>query len=134
MIKINKIPDTAIFIPGNVPSSKNNKQWTGTKLIWSKSARDYREATQWLWASEAGRFRDQVKETPKPLMIAFYFVRDSRRKFDFANLLQTVQDMMVSYGWIADDNIDEMVPMPVCIDGRFYHVDKDNAGVFIFPL
>lgn len=134
MIKINKIPATAIFIPGNVPSSKNSKQWTGTKLIWSKSARDYREATQWLWASEAGRFRDLTKEMSKPLVVAFYFVRDSRRKFDFVNPLQTVQDMMVSYGWIADDNIDEMIPVPVSVDGRFYHVDKDKAGVFIFPL
>ncbi len=131
---LNKIPEDAIFIPGNVPSSKNSKQWTGTKLIWSKSARDYREATQWLYASETGRFHKRVSGETKPLLLGFYFVRDSHRKFDWCNPLQTVQDLMVSYGWIPDDNIDEMLPVPVKIGERYYHVDKDKPGVYIMVL
>jgi hypothetical protein len=130
----NKFPERSVFIPGNVPSSKNSKQWTGTKLIWSKPAREYREATQWLWASEAQRFKEMIDPDCKPLIIGFYFVRDTNRIFDFVNPLQTVQDMMVSYGWIPDDNIKEMLPCPVYIDGKYYSVDKEKPGVYIIPL
>jgi len=82
----------------------------------------------------AHKFIEMLDGAPKPLLIGFYFVRDSNRAFDFVNPLQTVQDMMVSYGWIPDDNIKEMIPIPVQIDGRYYHVDKDGAGVYIIPL
>ena len=132
--EFNDIPKRSIFIPGNVPSSKNSKQWTGRNLIWSKPAREYREKTQWLYTSETANFLDMVSESPKPLIIGFYFVRDSRRKFDFCNPVQTVCDLMVSYGWIPDDNIEEIIPVPVRIKKSFYHTDKNHPGVYIIPL
>lgn len=128
------IPERSIFIPGNVPSSKNSKQWTGKRLIWSKAALEYVEKTKWLWTISAAEFKELVSMSEKPYIVGFYFVRDSRRLFDLINPLQTVQDMMVSYGWIQDDNICEIIPVPVCVDGKYYHVDPDKAGVYIIPL
>jgi hypothetical protein len=128
------MPADAIFIPGNVASSKNSKQWTGTKLIWSKIASEYRDNTATLYLMYRLKFQTACKGKDKPLAIGFYFVRDSRRKFDFVNMVQTVQDIMVRSEWVPDDNMDEMVPVPVEIDGRVYHVDKAGAGVYIMAL
>lgn len=47
------------------------------------------------------------------------------------NPLQSVQDAMVFHNWIDDDNIFELVPFPLEIDGVYFKVDKDNAGVII---
>ncbi len=134
MISSIGIPAGAIFIPGNVASSKNSKQWTGKKLVWSKLASDYRDNTATLYLMYRQKFRAMCKDKPKPLEIGFFFVRDSRRKFDFVNLVQTIQDLMVRSEWLPDDNMDEMVPMPIEIDGRCYHVDKNQPGVYIVVL
>jgi hypothetical protein len=134
LISFPHIPADAIFIPGNVASSKNSKQWTGSKLIWSKLARDYRSNTATYYMLYLSRFRTLCKGKGKPLEIGMYFVRDSRRKFDFVNIVQTVQDIIVGARWLPDDNMDEMVPVPVEIDGKLYHVDKDHAGVYIIVL
>ena len=106
-----------IFIPFNVSSSKNSKQWTGKYLI-QKSKRFYQEKTN--------DFLIMTKDLPKPLHISFYFIRNSKRKFDYINPAQTVQDLMVKYGWIEDDDVFNLVP--------YFHgfeVDKENPGVII---
>lgn len=115
-----------IFIPGNVPSSKNNKQWTGRFLIDSKITRQYKQATQWIYSTRAKTFHDMIKGLPKPYRVSFKFVRGSRHKFDAINAAQIVQDLMVNYEWINDDNMDEMIPV-----FEPYEYDPKNAGVYI---
>ena len=63
------------------------------------------------------------------MVVGFYFIRDSRRKFDYVNPLQTVQDAMVKHKWIEDDNMEMLLPI---FEG--YHVDKERAGVHITIL
>jgi hypothetical protein len=58
--------------------------------------------------------------------IGLTFIRNSRHKFDYINPAQTVQDDMVNYGWIDDDNADVIIP--VFIE---YVYDKNNPGVMI---
>tara|TARA_R110002012_G_scaffold2179_1_gene10420 strand:- start:5782 stop:6381 length:600 start_codon:yes stop_codon:yes gene_type:complete len=123
-----------IFIPGNVPSSKNSKQWTGKMLIHSKPTRNYIRDTKQLYTSAKKEFMSQVVEKlglepSYPLHIDMYFIRNSRRKFDYINPAQTVQDLMVKWGWIEDDNCDIIIPH---FSG--HHVDKDNPGVLIKVL
>lgn len=123
-----------IFIPFNVPSSKNSKQWTGKMLIHSKTTRNYIRDTKQLYIQAKEEFDSQVVhcaglEPTMPIHIDLYFVRSSRRKFDYINPAQTVQDLMVKYGWIEDDNCDVIVPH---FSG--YHVDKENPGVIIKVL
>lgn len=123
-----------IFIPGNVSSSKNSKQWTGKYLVSSKQTQRYVKNTEWYWVQMRKDFRNMIKGLQKPLMIGFHFVRDSKRKYDYCNMLQICQDMMVKHQWIEDDNVDEMYPVPFKIDGKYSTVDKNKAGVYIKVL
>ena len=118
--------NTTIFIPGNVPSSKNSKQWTGKYFIHSKSCQEYYKNTDSFWKMEAVNFRNSIKDLPKPLKIEFEFIRKSKHKFDLINPCQTIQDLMVKYGWIDDDNADEIIPY-----FKPYSYDKENPGVYI---
>ena len=88
-----------IFISGNVPSSKNSKQWTGKEMIKGKE---------------------------KPYKVGFYFIRDSKRKFDYINAAQLPLDLMQDYDWIEDDDSSNIIPVFLG-----YEVDKRNAGVRI---
>lgn len=115
-----------IFIPGNVPSSKNSKQWTGKFLVHSKQSQTYYKLSGQDWTKFGVQFRQLTKNLPKPLKVEFTFIRGSRHKFDYVNPLQTVLDLMVKYNWIDDDNADEIKPY-----FGDYSYDKDNPGVVI---
>lgn len=117
-----------IFIPENVPSSKNSRRWTGKYFIESKACATWKALTKKEWAEKANLFRTDVS----PRIIGFHFVRKSKHKFDFINPMQTIQDMMKDYGWITDDNMDELIPIPVPVMGKWYTYSKENPGVFIF--
>lgn len=117
-----------IFIPTNVPSSKNSRRWTGKYFIGSKQTMRYYKETKGYWLQHKKDFLKMIKDldSKKPYKIAFKFVRKSRHKFDYLNPAQTVQDQMVKYGWISDDNADEMIPIFL-----EYEYNKDKPGVYI---
>lgn len=114
------------FIPYNVPSSKNSKQWTGKILISSKATQDYKRATAKYYSLYGKEFREITENLPKPLKVSFTFIRGSKHKFDYINPLQTVQDIMVKYNWIEDDNADIIIP-----EFKPYIYDKKKSGVII---
>lgn len=118
-----------IFIPTNVPSSKNSRRWTGKYFIGSKQTMRYYKETKGYWLQYKNDFKSMVKDldTKKPYKIVFKFVRKSRHKFDYLNPAQTVQDQMVKYGWITDDNANEMIPV-----FEEYEYNKDKPGVYIY--
>ena len=134
-----------IFIPGNVPSLKNNKDIIqipikGTKpcplckhkkarpmLIPGKRHKQYVKDTMSHWIQRAYTFRDASKDLPRPLRIHLKFVRGSRHKFDWSNATETIQDLMVHYDWIDDDNSDEILPI-----AEPYEYDKEKPGVWIW--
>ena len=66
-----------------------------------------------------------------PVKVGFYFIRDSKRRSDFQNLLQLSADLLVTFNIIPDDNMDYFLPFPLEIDGKYYHVDRNNPGVII---
>lgn len=114
------------FIPGNVPSSKNSQTWTGKFLVKSKTCQKYEKETWTIWSQYAKEFRKAIKDEIKPLYVQFKFIRGTRHKFDYINAAQFVQDLMVKYDWIDDDNADELVPV-----FKEYIYNKANPGVFI---
>lgn len=118
-----------IYLKGNVPSSKNSKQWTGKMLIQSKTVRNYLKQYEIQYKLKANEFKEMIKNKKKPYYIGFYFIRDSKRKFDYNNLTQLPQDLMVKNGWLEDDNADYLIPI-----GLGYTVDKANAGLIITVL
>lgn len=120
-----------VFIPSNVPSSKNSNFGITTKsgkniVLPSKQTVAYRKNTKDHWELHAPRFKRALKEFKKPYHISFKFIRKSRHKFDYVNPLQTVQDEMVKHGWIEDDNADELLPIL-----EKYEYNKENPGVWI---
>lgn len=120
-----------IFIGENVPSSKNSKIWTGRRLIWSKTATKYKISTREQYLTNKDIFLAMLEGKRKPYIIGFHFVRNNKHKFDFVNMVQTVQDLMVEYGYIEDDNCDIMFPIPLKIEDKYYSIDKSNPGVYI---
>jgi hypothetical protein len=107
-----------IFIAGNVPSSKNGRVWTGKYFVASKATQKYWKASKSEWIEHKQIFVDALKDVPKPYKVRFKFIRNSTRRFDYPNPLQTVLDLMVDHQWIEDDNADVIIPkfMPYAID------------------
>jgi len=95
-------------------------------LVSSKLHQAYEKTRTNLYKLQRWEFAKMVKHLEPPYQVLFYFIRDSRRKFDFLNAVQTCEDIMVKSGWLEDDNADQIKPIPAG-----YHVDKHNAGVFI---
>jgi len=83
-----------IFIPGSVPSSKNSKIFTrGRKLIWSKAASLYRKNSKEAFLTNKEDFLSMLNGKEKPYIICFHFVRATKHKYDFVNMIQTIQDL-----------------------------------------
>lgn len=138
-----------IFISGNIPSSKNSKQFTGKYLVHSKTVqkflrskgiKSYSTSSKTVTGyktipctleSVLGPIKAVIQQINKPCIIEFHFVRDSKRKFDFHNAVQLPLDLMTAYDIIEDDNMDYVIPMPYMKNGKWYSVDKNNAGVYI---
>ena len=114
------------WIPGNVPSSKNGRRWTGKYFIASKSVMTYRKDTKKYYEQYAEEFKEEISKLKLPVKISFEFIRGSRHKFDYINPAQTVQDDMVKHGWIEDDNAEFIIPA-----FEQYTYDKENPGVII---
>jgi hypothetical protein len=114
------------FIPGNVPSSKNGRRWTGKYFIASKSTMKYRKDTKSFFEKYAPEFKEELKKHTLPVKVSFTFIRGSKHKFDYINPAQTTQDDMVTYNWIEDDNMENIIPV-----FEPYLYDKVNPGVEI---
>jgi len=120
-----------IFLKGNFPSFKNSKQMTkGGYLIMSKTVRKYLKENEEQWEIIPADFQN-IRESDYPLFIGMHFVRGTKHKYDWVNMVQGVQDLMVKHGWIADDNVEVMYPVPLEYDGVFSSYNKENPGVYI---
>ena len=114
------------FIPGNVPSSKNGRRWTGKYFIASKTVMKYRKDTNSYYDKFSKAFKKEFDKHKLPVKVAFTFIRGTKHKFDYINPAQTVQDDMVKHGWIEDDNMNYIIPV-----FKEYKYDKENPGVII---
>ena len=134
------MPNFELFIPNNVPSSKNGKQIVFKKkvgsdgkvpiMIWSKAAKEYVKQTKAYYEEFSHTFRAEYDKYVSlgnlPMEVTFLFIRGTKHKFDYPNPLQTVLDLMVHYKWIPDDNADIILPI-----FEEYKYDKENPGVYI---
>ncbi len=123
-----------IFITGNTPSSKNSKQFVTLKsgktlLINSKTVQKYIKESKADWLLNKNEFLKMLKGKEKPYRIELYFIRDSRRKFDYINAAQIIFDLMQEYSYIEDDDSTNIIPI-----FKGFEVDKAKAGVEIRVL
>lgn len=139
----------AIFIPHNIPSLKNSKIMTSKGLFSSKTVKNFlRSHGIQSYSSKDKVVKGYVKspDTFKPhavalkkllnnyqppYIIAFYFVRKSKARFDFGNGVELLADLFTAYNVWEDDNCDYFLPVPWIIDGSCYKVDAKNPGVYI---
>ena len=123
-----------IFINGNTPSSKNSKQFVTLKsgktlLINSKTVQKYIKESKTDWILNKRKFLKMLENKEKPYKIELYFVRDSRRRFDYINAAQIIFDLMQHYGYIEDDDSQNVIPI-----FKGFEVDKARTGVEIEVL
>jgi len=123
-----------IFIAGNTPSSKNSKQFVTLKngkklLLNSKIVRKYIDKSEMDWRFNKTEFFKMLKGKNKPYKIELYFIRDSKRKFDYINAAQIIFDLMQEYGYIEDDDSTNIIPV-----FKGFEVDKARTGVEIEVL
>lgn len=137
------------FIPFNVPSSKNSRVNTSKGSFASKTTKAYLNKLGIQTYSSSKKlvkgyvnkpnlieqlrkdFLKQIEGKQLPLEIGFHFVRDSKRKFDFHNIVQVSLDLLTAHDIIVDDNMDCVIPYALKLDDKFYSVDKENPGVWI---
>lgn len=141
-----------IFIPGNIPSSKNSKIATSKGVFMSKAVGRFlreigiqsysvsRKTAQFYKTKPCyfpiDEFNELMKYAPDngPAIIGVHFVRATKAKFDFHNICQIIFDLLVALEIIDDDNMDCVIPMPFKLHGVWYSVDKDNPGAYVTLL
>ena len=111
---------TIIFtIPLNPVTKKNHgriiKVGNYPKLIPSRAYERYEEDCGYFIKGKHGRISEPVEVTCR-------FYMKTRRKVDLANLLNAIDDVLVRYGVIADDDSSIIVSH----DGSRVLYDKDN--------
>ena len=123
-----------IFIAGNTPSSKNSKQFVTLKsgktlLINSKTVQSYIRNSKADWLVNKNEFLKMLKGKEKPYKIELYFIRDTKKRFDYINVAQIIFDLMQEYGYIEDDDSTNVIPI-----FKGFEVDKARTGVEIKVL
>lgn len=159
-VKVNETPDFTIkpvtewFIRGySVPSKKNSRQnFVKNGVMRSIPSEKHAEYVK-LTAIQYDVFGKEFRRTVEilgltyPLRVEFHFIRGGKHSFDYANALQTCEDIMkdqykkvptilngkkvnkmvlVKKGWFTDDSADYLIP-----SFKPYTIDKEMPGVII---
>lgn len=116
------------LIGQNVPSKKNSKIITKSKrIISSKLVQYYERWATPLLKQQLSIWQQMVQNKPLPLKVSFYFFRDSKRKWDFVNIVQVIADLMQKEGYLIDDDTKNFIPLYAGEE----IVSKKEAGVII---
>ena len=114
------------LIPLNPKTKKNsqkiirNPRTKAPMIIQSEEYKQYEKDAGWFLKKPASPISE-------PINIKCVFYRDSRRRVDLTNLLEAIDDILVKYKIIADDNFEIIRGH----DGSRVFVDKDNPRVEI---
>ena len=80
-----------------------------------------------VYRANKDKFNELTKDKELPLRIGFYFYRDSKRKFDFVNIVQEPLDLFQQYGYIEDDDTKHVIPIYLGEEV----VKKKNSGFYV---
>ena len=109
------------MIPLNPKTKKNNQKIiknrkTGTLMVVQSDAyKQYEQQAGWF-------LRKPSEPISQPVNIKCIFYRDSARRCDLTNLLEAIDDILIKYGVIADDNFTIIQSH----DGSRVFIDRDN--------
>ena len=116
-------------------SSKNGQQIIYSKkldrpLIVKKiSARVQDNQLKVLLMANKRKWDKMIEGKQYPLKVGFYVWRKTKRRFDWCNIVQGIQDSMVKNGYIPDDNASYLTPVFLGWD-----VDSERPRVEICVL
>lgn len=96
----------------NVPSKKNSKIITKSKrVISSKLVQYYERWCSPILKQQLPTWQKMIQNKSLPLKVSFYFYRDSKRKWDFVNIVQVLADLMQKEGYLVDDDTKNFIPL-----------------------
>ena len=139
-----------VFVPFNTPSLKNSKVYTKNGVFSGPTVKKYlrkigikkysaRDGTFESYKKRPNLFLKAVcpmkeifKNNKPPYEIGLFFIRNSKRKFDWINAAQIICDLLTAHGVIEDDNMDYLIPMPVQVAGSWYTVDMERPGCIVY--
>ncbi len=124
-----------IIIFAEAYSSKNSRQifklkdaLGKTRTIVAKSDNAKKQETDYHWqltdVSRKKKWLEMTGNLEYPFRINFHFVRKTKRRFDYINLIQNFLDSMVKAGYIPDDDADHVIPI-----FHPYAIDKENPRI-----
>lgn len=119
-----------ITISGEIHSSKNSRQIHRNKktgrifVAKSKSSKADEEMLESQLLNQKEVWNKELSGLTPPYYVEFHFIRATKRRWDFANLVQGVADAMVRVGYLEDDDVEHFIPV---YSG--YSINKDNPGV-----
>ena len=109
------------LVPINPKTKKNNQRIvinrrTGRPMVMqSEVYKDYETNCGWF-------LKPPAKPIECPVNVKCVFYRDSARRCDLTNLLEAIDDILVKYRVLADDNFNIIVSH----DGSRVYIDKKN--------
>lgn len=122
----------------NVLSKKQSNRWFCTKCNKPTKLRvikfvgssdrvlKYEKDTEGDYLQNKALFKKLTKGLIPPYYIGWFFIRATKHKFDYSNLIELPQDLMTKYSYWEDDNCDYNVPIVL---GHAYN--KEQAGVIM---
>lgn len=124
-----------ITLPLELHSSKNGQQIIYSKkldrpLIVKKiSARVQDNQLKVMLMANKHAWETMIKGKNFPLKVGLYVYRKTRRRFDWVNIVQGLQDAMVKGGYLPDDSAQYLTPVFLGWD-----VDGQNPRVELTVL
>ena len=116
-----------IIIPTNPRSKKNSQEIVFNKKTGKRMVIQNKKYTD--FERECKKYIPVLREPPiayKVNLKCKFYVCDARRR-DIANYLEAIQDILVKYGLLADDNYSIIAS----IDGCSMEIDRENPRVEI---
>lgn len=125
------------MIPINPKTKKNNQQIRYKKEIRRYGSRSVQKQTPFIsqsdaykqYEKDAGWFLTKIHEPIDiPVNVRCIFYRDSAHRCDLTNLLEAIDDILVKFGILKDDDFKILAGH----DGSRVFIDRDNPRTEIF--
>ena len=106
-----------ITLPLELYSSKNHQQIIYSKkrqhlmVIKNANARQQEYTLNTLLMANKREWDKMIEGKQFPLKVGFYIYRKTRRRFDWCNIVQGLQDAMVKANYLPDDNASYLTPV-----------------------